>query len=109
MKEFKDANLLDNASRLIFQFNRIPRLTQRMECHELSLTWEHHADVVSGSMSTLVKSLKEMADAKSNFEKILAMVLAIGNYINGDTARGQVSAHFEREIYCVSHLNHLIQ
>ena len=93
MKEFKDPNLLDNASKLIYHFNRIPRIAQRMECHELSFTWTTNADLVSNSIRTLVKSVGELNEAKGNFEKILSLILAIGNYINGDTARGQVISH----------------
>lgn len=62
-----------------------------MECHELSFTWTTNADLVSNSIRTLVKSVGELNEAKGNFEKILSLILAIGNYINGDTARGQVS------------------
>ena len=91
MKAFKDPSALDNASRLIFQFNRIPRLNQRMECHDIGFTWESHAETALRKVGTLTKSLGEMNNSKGSFEKILSMILSIGNYINGDTTRGQVS------------------
>lgn len=39
MKPHKDPSLLDNASQLLFHFNRMPRILQRMECHEIAFSW----------------------------------------------------------------------
>ncbi len=91
VKGFKDPSVLDNASKLIFEFNRIPRLNQRMECHELAFVWGNNANTASKDINIIVKACKELQDAKPQMEKVLSMILAIGNYINGDTARGQVS------------------
>lgn len=85
---------MDNASKLIFEFNRIPRLAQRMECHELAFVWGNNANTASKDINVVNKACKELQDSKVQMEKILSMILSIGNYINGDTARGQVSLIF---------------
>lgn len=38
VKEYTNPKGLDNASQLLFQFNRISRLNQRMEAHEIAFT-----------------------------------------------------------------------
>ncbi len=91
IREFKDPSVLDNASKLIFEFNRIPRLQQRMECHELAFVWGNNANTAAKDINVVNKACKELQDSKGNMEKIMSMILSIGNYINGDTARGQVS------------------
>jgi len=39
VQPYKDPTVLDNASELLFQFNRMPRILQRMECHEIAFSW----------------------------------------------------------------------
>lgn len=92
VKAFNDSSGLDNASKLIFEFNRIPRLNQRMECHELTFLWGNNANTANKDITVLSKAVKELTDTKPSMETILSMILAIGNHINGDTARGQVSS-----------------
>jgi hypothetical protein len=92
VKEFKDSSGLDNASKLIFELNRIPRLNQRMDCHEVAFLWGNNANTAAKDLNALLKACKEISDSKPALETIFSMILSIGNYINGDTARGQVSS-----------------
>lgn len=62
-----------------------------MECHELAFIWGNNANTASKDINIVAKACKELQDSKGHMEKILSMILAIGNHINGDTARGQVS------------------
>lgn len=81
--------MLDRASRLVFHLNTIPRLPQRLECHLLGFTWPVNATASSGQVQAIQKAVHELQKDQRLMEKIFSIVLGIGNYINGDTARGQ--------------------
>jgi chaperonin cofactor prefoldin len=90
IKAFSSPTTLDIASQLIYHLNRIPKLSIRLECHELAFSWEINAKTSSSQMSILLKGCQEFQQLKDPFQRLMAMMLAIGNYLNGDTARGQV-------------------
>jgi hypothetical protein len=90
IKAFSSPTTLDIASQLIYHLNRIPKLSIRLECHELAFSWEINAKTSSSQMSILLKGCQEFQQLKDPFQSLMAMMLAIGNYLNGDTARGQV-------------------
>lgn len=91
IKDYHDPTILDVASKVLYHFNRVPRLQQRMECHEIAFNWFNTANGVFDQLSLILKAQDELVSSQKSMEIILAMVLSIGNYINGDTARGQVS------------------
>jgi hypothetical protein len=90
IKAFPSPATLDIASQLIYHLNRIPKLSIRLECHELAFSWEINAKTSASQMSILLKGCQEFQQLKDPFQRVMAMMLAIGNYLNGDTARGQV-------------------
>ena len=51
--------------------------------------WETDANAVSTQLGALSKACEELRQSEHGLSMILAMVLTIGNYINGGTARGQ--------------------
>eukprot|EP01040_Poterioochromonas_malhamensis_P011521 gene11521-12563_t len=89
IKAFSNPLTLDLASQMIFHLNRLPKLAVRLECHEMSFSWEINAKVSSNQLNALLKGCREFQQLKDSFQSLLAVVLAIGNHINGDTARGQ--------------------
>lgn len=68
---------------MIFHLNRLPKLAVRLECHEMSFSWEINAKVSSNQLNAQLKGCREFQQLKDSFQSLLAVVLAIGNHING--------------------------
>lgn len=91
VKPHKDPLLLDNASQLLFHFNRMPRITQRLECHEIAFSWANGANAAASQLGVIECACVELCKSQDKMQKLLSIVLSIGNYLNGGTARGEVS------------------
>jgi hypothetical protein len=87
---FKDPSKLDQASRVVFQFNRIPNLLRRMECHEVVFRWASDANAVASQLGVLKCAHAELIRSEDSLKSMFALLLAVGNYLNGDSTRGQV-------------------
>lgn len=103
IKAFNKPDLLDKASQLFFHFNRLPRLRSRIECHQISFSWENNANLSSSQLGVIECACKELQRSQPQIQKILSLVLTIGNYLNGGTSRGQVLLEFYRRIYDFIH------
>jgi hypothetical protein len=90
VQAFKTLDSLDNASRVIFHFNRIPRLLQRMECHEIAFRWMSDMNSTVAQIACISSAKDEVVSSQKVLQKIFSMVLCVGNILNGDSARGQV-------------------
>lgn len=90
VKEYKDPSVLDAASKLLFHFNRIPRLNIRLECHFIAFSWRTGYNAAAAQITTIVNGLQELKRDQRILEQLLAIILSVGNYVNGDSARGQV-------------------
>jgi hypothetical protein len=62
---------------------------QRLECHEIVFSWNDEADSISNLLDIADRACIELCQSKEHIRTLLAIVLSIGNHINGDTARGQ--------------------
>ena len=92
MKPHTDPKLLDNASQLLFHFNRMPRILQRMECHEIAFSWANGANAAASQLGIIECACTELGRSQEPMQQLLSIVLSIGNYLNGGTARGEVRA-----------------
>jgi hypothetical protein len=92
----KDPATLDNASQLVWQLNRIPRVVQRMECHEIAFSWPAAANSAASQLGVIECACQELGRSQENMRQLLSIVLSVGNYLNGGTPRGQVRGF----IYC---------
>ena len=90
IKPHKDPKQLDGASQLLFQFNRLPRILPRVECHQIAFAWKSNADHTANRIGVVDCACKELQRSEGDLRQVLAMVLALGNYLNGGTPRGQV-------------------
>jgi hypothetical protein len=86
----KDPATLDNASQLVWQLNRIPRVVQRMECHEIAFSWPAAANSAASQLGVIECACQELGRSQENMRQLLSIVLSVGNYLNGGTPRGQV-------------------
>lgn len=83
-----DPSKLDQASKLYFHLCRIPRLVSRVECHEIAFSWHSFSHVVYSQLHIIQSAVDELNRFQSHMEIVLAMILAIGNYLNADTKWG---------------------
>lgn len=89
VKVHKDPSKLDKASQMLFHFNRLPRVQIRVECHITAFTWFPALNNVTAALGVIDSACNELKSSEKQLKVLLAQVLAIGNYINGGTARGQ--------------------
>lgn len=101
VQQYKNALVLDNASRFVFHLNRMPRLNMRLECHEIAFAWSANAGNAETQLNILQRACAEMTTSEAHLKTILAAILSIGNYINGDSNRGQVNTPNHSLVYCL--------
>lgn len=82
-----DPAKLANEEKYLYSLTSIPNLQVRLQCLKTSFTFVQDAKRIH---SVIVKMQKALAEVSKSGElrKILEVVLAIGNYMNGGTTRG---------------------
>lgn len=78
IKQHTDVTTLDDASKLYFHFNRVPRLTMRIECHEIAFSWGTTAATTVHQLHVLQRACMELSGSEKNIQTLFSMVLAIG-------------------------------
>ena len=78
---------MDMVGQLFINLAEIPRISQRLDCHKMAFTWGDDYSSISSKLGTLHSACREIGDNLA-VQKILRMVLTIGNYLNGGTSRG---------------------
>lgn len=72
---------------------RLPRIQQRLACHDTAFVWSASANDVQKQLDVLDKALREFRASESEIKQLFAMILAVGNYLNADNAaRGEAYA-----------------
>ncbi|GMH66234.1 hypothetical protein TrLO_g4004 [Triparma laevis f. longispina] len=83
-----DKNMLGKVEKFYLEMVKIPRLKMRLDCVSQTLQFDESYALLQKKMQKFTKATKELKDSK-NFLEVLSMVMAIGNYMNGSTTRGQ--------------------
>jgi hypothetical protein len=83
----KEPNL-GKAERYFLAIMDIPMLEAKLTAWEFQRSFEQKLEVIYGSLCVLEAAFKEIRNSKK-LVKVLEYVLAVGNYINGNTPRGQ--------------------
>jgi hypothetical protein len=85
---------LDIPGQLFHELIEIPRLQQRLEMFHMTLRWPMEMGSIYEQIAVLKDSCEELhfPDCQSALMRIMAAVLATGNFMNGGTARGQATA-----------------
>jgi hypothetical protein len=89
LKEYKGdvtANL-GKAERYFLTIMDIQQLEAKLTAWEFQRSFESKMAVIKESLSTIGRTLKDIK-SNQNLPKVLEYILAVGNYINGSTARG---------------------
>ncbi|OQR92872.1 formin-homology 2 domain-containing protein [Achlya hypogyna] len=79
--------VLGAVEKFFLEMLTIPRYTQRIKCFKFYMQFEHRVLDIQAQIDTLTAATDQVADS-TRLRMILETVLAIGNYMNGGTARG---------------------
>ena len=69
----------------------IPRVKERLKCILLSVEFEEKYEDVLSNVTTITTAVRKMK-ASIQIKTIMETILALGNYINGSTSKGQCVA-----------------
>lgn len=81
-------NLIAPLDRFMIAMSDIPRVSFRLKCLEVVAQFDDKYKDTKASVSAITSAIKNLRSSTA-LTQILETVLAIGNYMNGSTSRGQ--------------------
>lgn len=84
-----DTETLGRVEKFFIQIIDIPRYTQRLDCFIFMRKFQMLLSEVYCELDVLNRAIDQVENSAS-FKKVLEIVLAVGNYLNGGTPRGGV-------------------
>jgi hypothetical protein len=84
-----DTETLGRVEKFFIQIIDIPRYTQRLDCFIFMRKFQMLLSEVYCELDVLNRAIDQVENSTS-FKKVLEIVLAVGNYLNGGTPRGGV-------------------
>lgn len=88
LKEYDgDHKLLGKVEKFFLEIIDIPRYSQRLDCFIYKLKFRTALESMQEQIETVMKAVNQM-QTSSKFMRVLEVVLALGNYLNGGTPRG---------------------
>jgi len=88
LKEYTgDKSQLGKAERYFLEIMTVPKLAQRLSALHTKLSFQGKYEGAKESLDVLVGAVKEIRSSKL-LPKMMELVLAIGNFLNGGTFRG---------------------
>lgn len=82
-----DIAKLGPEDRFLLELTKVPRLVVRLKSMSLRHTFDSTIDVIRGKIQMLEEAGVEV-EKSLKLRKLLEVVLAVGNYVNGSTPRG---------------------
>ena len=87
-KNIKSNEIWDKAEGYFLPLCNPASIHSRLKMWKFKITWDEELTIQKGTLATQKDLYKELKENKCIL-KILSMALAIGNVLNGDTAKGQ--------------------
>ncbi|KAI8373312.1 hypothetical protein BD560DRAFT_291277, partial [Blakeslea trispora] len=88
VKEFQgDLDMLGDAEKYFRSIMYIPRLTDRISCMIFRRRFKHELNEILPELDVIQIAITELRQS-ARFKHVLKTVLAIGNYLNSQTIRG---------------------
>ncbi|EDO06397.1 formin homology 2 domain containing protein [Babesia bovis T2Bo] len=88
VKSGGDVNAVDRPEQFVAVISTIPLLKQRLECHQIALTFKEHFDEIEAPLSRIIKGCEDVMTNRS-LNVLANVVLKIGNALNaGDSKKG---------------------
>lgn len=79
---------LQNVDKFFYQLSFVPQLVPRLQCIAFKLNFESKATELKVAALRVKKANRELEKAGPVLKKLLEVILAIGNFMNNGTARG---------------------
>ena len=83
--------MLGKPERFFYELSKVPQLVARLTSYKTILTFKKRADATKGQISGLRDALEQLANS-DRLKELLKIVLALGNFLNGRSARGDAAA-----------------
>jgi diaphanous 1 len=88
LREFEgDASTLGKVEKFFLEITDIARYTQRLDCWIYKLKFDGTFEGMDATIRVVVEATHALSSSMQ-FKRLLEVVLALGNYLNGGTARG---------------------
>eukprot|EP01132_Coremiostelium_polycephalum_P005576 gene5576-6942_t len=82
-----EMKMLAKPEQFLYDLHPIPNLSERVKSFYLKLAFPDKLKEIKPDLELFLKAVKQIKNSK-NFIKIIEMILIIGNFLNGGTARG---------------------
>ena len=82
-----DVNSLSKASQFGYYLSDIPNIKTRINCYKIVLTFDDEVEQLRSSLQVYYDAFKMVRNNKGLFT-IIEIILAVGNFLNGDSAIG---------------------
>eukprot|EP01121_Diplochlamys_sp_Union-15-3_P020314 TRINITY_DN78_c0_g2_i1.p1 TRINITY_DN78_c0_g2~~TRINITY_DN78_c0_g2_i1.p1 ORF type:complete len:386 (+),score=87.93 TRINITY_DN78_c0_g2_i1:45-1202(+) len=79
---------LETVEQFFIQLDKIPKLKTRMSCMTYKLNFPEKMAELRPALLKIDKAIRDMKRKGKNFLKVIEIILAIGNFLNGNTTRG---------------------
>eukprot|EP00968_Pinguiococcus_pyrenoidosus_P006036 scaffold395_cov243-Pinguiococcus_pyrenoidosus.AAC.23 len=83
-----DVSMLGDVEKMFIAVSTVPRLKQRLDSYLFVRTYDDNYEQVKAKVETFEAAAREICGNRK-INRVLEVVLAIGNYLNGGTNRGQ--------------------
>ncbi|PRP77167.1 hypothetical protein PROFUN_14508 [Planoprotostelium fungivorum] len=88
ISEGGDASKLAQAESFIFEITKVPFLTQKLKLLQFKAEFASKKDDIKPAMDLLKRACQQVLNTNT-FKTMIELILAVGNYINGGTKRGE--------------------
>ena len=82
-----DESTLSKASRFVYELSDIPNVEQRCKCCKTIITFDEEIERLQEVMS-IYDANQKMVKNSAGLKKLMEIILALGNYLNGESDRG---------------------
>jgi hypothetical protein len=86
-----NVSLLSKPEHFLYLLSNIPQIGARMDCWQFQLQFHETAQDLTTPFTLINEAIKAIRTSTC-LRVILAIVLQVGNYMNGDTSKGQADA-----------------
>jgi hypothetical protein len=89
--------LLGKAEQILFALGSLPRLKERLECHQIPFHWNKTCDNITGNLHLLSKACHELSSKESiqQLQTVMSVIVAVGNFLNGGSNRIAVAVKLD--------------
>lgn len=84
----KGVDKLENVDKFFYQLSFVPQLTARLSCIAFKLNFESKATELKVAALRVKKANRELEKAQEPMKEVLETILAMGNFLNSGTNRG---------------------